>query len=99
MATEATNNSAAAMASASSPVKVETISLPGFANPATSGDFDPKKYKVKYLKLDMDDPVMVATLEMLETQGLTGVETVILNKTGWTFLDKYLMLVTYLEKA
>lgn len=99
MAEGATNNSAAAMAQASNPMKIENISIPGFGGGgAASGDFNPKQWKVRYLKIDMDDEASVGMLELLETQGLLGIQTLILNKAAWTFLDKYLMIVTYLEK-
>ena len=98
MAAENSNNSAAAMAQASNPMKIENISLPGFGGGAPTEGFDPKKYKVRYLKVDVDDLEGLSMLEHLETQGLSAVQIVILNKTGWTFMDKYMMLVTYLEK-
>lgn len=95
---DSTNNSARALAQSSNPVKVENISIPGFGMSSGNGEFDTSQYKVRYLKVDFDDESLVGTLEQLETEGLGGVETVILNKTGWTFMDKYLMIVTYLEK-
>ena len=45
------NNSAAAMA-ASSPMKVETISMPGFAGGAST-EFNVLKYKVRYGKYNL----------------------------------------------
>lgn len=92
-----TNNSAAAMAAASSPIKVETISIPGYGA-QSQAEFDPTKYRVRYIKVDFDSPEALADLELLETDGLTGVDIVILNKNTFTFMDKYIMVVTYLEK-
>jgi hypothetical protein len=100
MAAENSNNSALSMAQASNPVKIETISIPGFGSGGvTSDSFDPLKYRVKYLKVDVDDLEGITMLELLETKGLKGEQIVILNKTGWTFMDKYMMLVTYLERT
>lgn len=93
---DALNNSAASMAQASSPMKIENISFPGFA-PQSASQFDIQKYRVRYAKIDLDDMGSVAELEILETKGLTGVEVVILNKDKFTFMDKYFMIVTYLE--
>lgn len=89
-------NSAASMAQASQPVKLDTISLPGFGT-SKNFVFDPSKYRVRYTKLDMDDLGSLAELEIIETKGLKGEEIVVLNKTGWSFLDKYFMIITYLE--
>jgi hypothetical protein len=90
------NNSAAAML-ASSPVKVENISLPGFGAGNMSEVFDPLKYRVRYAKIDLDDPGCLAELEILETKGLAAKEIIVLNKDKFTFMDKYIMVVTYLE--
>ncbi len=90
------SNSAASMVS-SNPMKVENISLPGFGGGQAANDFDPTKYRVRYSKIDMDDPGSVAELEILETQGLKGTETVILSKDKFTFMDKYFLIVCYLE--
>ncbi len=91
------NNSAAAMAMATAPMKVENISIPGFGQQTNSGKFDPLKYRVRYGKYDMDDMGAVSELEIVETKGLTGIEIVVLNKDKYTFLEKYIMVVCYLE--
>lgn len=98
MAAESTNNSASAMAQASAPIRLETISMPGMASPTDNSEFDPRKWKVRYLKVNADDPEGLMMLELLETQGMVATQIVVLNKTGWTFTDQYYMLVTYLEK-
>ena len=73
--------------------------MPGFADMGrvNNGEFDYSKYIVRYLKVDADDPAGLGSLEALETKGLKGTDIVILNKASWTFMDRYLMLVTYLE--
>lgn len=91
------NNSAAAMAQASMPMKIETLSMPGFGQGPTNGAFDPLKYRVRYGKYDLDDMGSVAELELVETKGLAGVEIVVLNKEKFSFMDRYLLVVTYLE--
>lgn len=90
------DTSAAQMIATSQPVKIENISIPGFG-PQNQNDFNVDKYRVRHVKIDCDDPGALAELDILETKGLKGEEIVILNKTGWSFLDKYLMIVTYLE--
>jgi hypothetical protein len=91
------NNSAAALL-ASSPIKIENISIPGFGGQASSEAFSPENYKVRYQKFDLDDPMHIAELETVETRGLRGVDIVVLNKQSYTFMDRYMLIVTYLEK-
>jgi hypothetical protein len=93
----AENNSAAAMAMASAPSKMETISIPGFGMGKDQGGFDPTNYRVRYGKYDLDDMGAVAELELVETRGLAGKEIVVLNKDKMGFMDKYFLIVTYLE--
>lgn len=94
----AENNSAAAMAAATMPMKVETLSLPGFGPGNSDAKFDPLNYRVRYGKYDLDDMGSVSELELVETAGLAAVDIVVLTKDKFTFMDKYYMIVTYLEK-
>lgn len=93
----AENNSAAAMAAATAPMKVENLSMPGFGPKGGNTNFDPLKYRVRYGKYDMDDMGAIAELEIIETKGLAATEIVVLNKDKYTFLEKYFLVVTYLE--
>ncbi len=94
---ESTNNSAASMAASSIPSKIENISIPGFG-PGNIDKFDVTKYRVRYGKYDLDDMGALAELEIVETSGLEGIDIVVLNKDKFTFMDKYFLVVTYLEK-
>jgi hypothetical protein len=89
-------SSAAAQAAASQTIKLENISLPEFAG-GKGGAFDYTKWRVRYAKIDMDDAGCRAEIEILETKGLLGIEIVVLSKTSFTFMDKYFIIVTYLE--
>jgi hypothetical protein len=97
------NNSAASLAAnTSKAIKLENIGdMPGFASMGPKGDLDYSKYRVRYLKVDCDDIGSLAELELIETRGIQKKgreqQIVVLNKTGWSFMDKYLLLVTYLE--
>lgn len=93
-----TDNSARAMAQASSPVKLETIALPGFGPAQQGAGLNLDDYRVRYIKLDMDDPGSVAEAEIIETRGLAGIDIVVLNKDKFTFMDKYFLIIQYLEK-
>lgn len=94
----ADNSNSAAMQMASMPMKVETLSLPGFGGGASASDMDPKKFRVRYGKYDLDDMGAIAELELVETRGLFGVDIVVLNKDKMAFMDKYFLIVTYLER-
>ena len=92
------NSSAAAMAMASSPVKAEIFSMPGFGGNGGEVGFDATKYRVKYGKFVIGETGGNDELEAIETQGLRGVDIVVLNKTTFTFMNEFYMIVTYLEK-
>jgi hypothetical protein len=77
--------------------KLETIELPGFGGSKSSGPMDVTKYSVKYAKIDLDDAGSRAELEILETRGLKGESTIVLSKDKFVFMDKYFIVVTYLE--
>lgn len=86
----------AAQAAASAVSKVDLISLPEFGRAATTAR-DINKYRVRYCKIDLDDVGSITELELLETKSLKGEDIVILNKDKFTFMDKYMLVVTYLE--
>jgi hypothetical protein len=79
------------------PSRVETISLPGFGPGSQDTGLNLDNYRVRYIKLDMDDPGSVAEAEIIETKGLAGKEIVVLAKDKFTFMDKYFLIIQYLE--
>lgn len=94
----ADNSNSAAVQAASMPMKVETLSLPGFGGGASAPGFDSNGFRVRYGKYDLDDLGAIAELEIVETKGLKGVEIVVLSKDKFTFMDRYFLVVTYLER-
>lgn len=76
-------------------MKLEDIGLPSFG---PSLRIDPKKYIVKYLKVCVDDLTALCELELLETRGLEGKDTVILSRNTFDFMGKYYVVVNYMEK-
>ena len=76
-------------------IKTEEISIPGFG-PLQKEDMT--KYKVKYLKASLDEVDQRTDLEIIESRGLEGKDIVIIAKDKFTFMDKYFVIVTYLEK-
>ncbi len=91
------NNGSNSAAATASKIQVETLpTFPGFG-PAAIDSMDLSNYRVRYSKIDTDDPGSIAELEILETKGLAGKEIVVLKKESWTFMDKFFILVSYLE--
>lgn len=93
----AENNSAAAMAQAAGSMKMETLSFPGFGGNSADTNFDPTNYRVRYGKYDLDDMGAMAELELVETRGLVAKEIVVLTKDKMSFMDKFFVIITYLE--
>ena len=80
---------------ATAPQTINLDTMPGFGPPAPAQDMT--KYRVRYLKVDMDEAGDILELEALETRGLRAKEIVIMNKDKFTFMQKYFLIVTYLE--
>lgn len=94
----ADNTNSAAMQMASLPMKVETLSLPGFGGGSSASAIDPNGFRVRYGKYDLDDMGSTSELEIIETRGLFGKDIVVLSKDKFVFMDKYFLVVTYLER-
>lgn len=78
--------------------KIDPITIPGFG-PTADKEFEAEKYSVKYVKIDMDNPSAITLLEQLETDALRNNGIYILNKDKFTFMDRYFLIVSYLEEA
>lgn len=76
--------------------KIDPMTLPGFG-PTQQAEFDGTKYKVRYSKIDLSDAGSIAELEILETKALHNDGVFILNKDKFTFMDKYFIIIAYLE--
>ena len=77
-------------------IKPQEFSLPGLTS--KSSGIDMKKYSVRYYKANLDEPVDVMTLQDIETKGVRGDEVLILTRDKMSFMDKYFLVVCYLEK-
>lgn len=71
--------------------------MPGFGPAAPQKDL--RNFRVRYLKVDFDEASDLLELEALETRGIRGEDVVILNKDKFTFMQKYFLIVAYLEKV
>lgn len=56
-------------------------------------------FTVKYCKADMDDVAETQILQQIETRGLNGIDVVILNRDKFTFMDKYFIVLQYMERS
>lgn len=57
-----------------------------------------ENYSVKYFKADMDDVSDVLELQNIETRALRGTDIVLLKSDKYTFLERYFIIIQYLEK-
>lgn len=72
-------------------------SMPDFIPGAKKDNPDLSKYSVRYLKIDMDDLGGRTDLEVLETKAVRNEGVYILNREKFTFMDKFFMVIQYLE--
>jgi hypothetical protein len=82
-------------------MRTEDIGMPGI-----SGKLDGTKklqsYVVKYYKANLDEPVDMLELSNIETKAIRAKpgdeEVVLMDKTNFSFMDKYFVIIKYLEK-
>lgn len=80
-----------------SPIVTEDPSnFPGFGHKKIDVR-DMNNYNVRYAKIDMDDLGSRTEIELLETRAIQDRGIVILTKDKFTFMDKYFMIISYLE--
>ena len=78
-------------------IKVEDIGIPGFTS-KDNQTIDPKQYTVKYFKADLDKDEDRTLLQDIITRGMRG-EFLILSRDKMSFMDKYFLVVEYMEKG
>ena len=85
---------------------LETRDLGGMPGPGSgklSGTMNFESYTVKYLKADVDDTAALLELSAIETKALHAKpgdeEIVLLDKDKFTFMDKYFIILKYLERT
>ena len=77
--------------------KIDPMTLPGFGGSSAQDSFDPKKFQVRYYKVDFDDQGSISVLEELETRAIRNDGIYILSKDRMSFMDKCFLIVGYLE--
>lgn len=78
--------------------KLEDIGLPGMSG-KSQGGIDVNNFTVRYCKACLDEPADVQLLEEIETKGLRGDDIIVLNKEKYTFMEKFFIVITYLERT
>jgi hypothetical protein len=74
----------------------ESSVFPGFGSrKVDENDF--KNYRVRYALIDVMDPGSRAELEIVETKAVQGKGVVVLTKDTYTFMDKFFIVISYLE--
>jgi hypothetical protein len=76
--------------------------MPGYGSGNVGAKQKLDKYAVRYLKVDIDDAAGVLELSSIETRALHAnekdPEVVLIDKDKFTFMDKYFLILKYLEK-
>jgi hypothetical protein len=75
---------------------LQASAVPGFIPSSKNNNLD--KFRVRYKKIDMNEPVDVAELEKIETKAIHNEGCYVLSKKEFVFMDKILILVQYLEE-
>ena len=78
--------------------KIDPVTIPGFV-PDQNKAFDAQKHRIRYSKIDLDDPGSIAELEILETKALRNEGVYVLSKERFNFMDKMFIVVQYIEKT
>lgn len=56
-------------------------------------------YSYHILKAEADDPVAMSELQLILTRSINGTgDVVLMDKDKFTFMDRYFIVLTYLEK-
>jgi hypothetical protein len=71
--------------------------FPGFGPKKKFDEVDFNNYRVRYEYIDIMDAGSKATLEIIETKAFRNQGIVVLTKDKFTFMDKYFILISYLE--
>lgn len=73
-------------------------SLPGILPKLAKGGIDPLKLRVRYQKLNLDEPGDIAELERIETKTIRNQGVYVMSKKDFVFMDKIFILIQYMEE-
>jgi hypothetical protein len=84
--------------------KLEARDMGGMPGPGSGkiGKVKLTEYAVKYLKADIDDAASMLQVSSIETKALHAEpgreEVVLIDKSSFTFMDRYFIIIKFLEK-
>ena len=76
---------------------LEPGSMPGLL-PNKSEGFDPNKFRVRYLKIDLNELSDITELERIETKAIRNQGVYILSTKDFIFMDKIFVMIRYIEE-
>jgi hypothetical protein len=77
-------------------INSEDSVFPGFG-PKPVDETDYKNYRVRYAYIDIQDIGSRTELEIIETKAIKGEGIIVLTKKDFTFMDKFFIVVSYME--
>lgn len=84
-------------------LETRDIGMPGISGKISNKNNNVDKYTVKYHKANMDEPADMLRLSEIETKALHSKpgeeEVVLIDKDKFTFMDKYYIILKYLERV
>lgn len=75
--------------------KIDPATIPGFVPAAKPSDI--KRMRVRYRRINVQDPIDLADLEQIKTKALRGEDTYVLSEERVVFMDQILILIQYIE--
>jgi len=77
--------------------KIDPATIPGFvpASKATKVE----NMRVRYRRINVQDPADLADLEQIKTAALRGTGTYVLSEERFVFMDQVLILIQYIEET
>jgi hypothetical protein len=76
---------------------LDISSIPNFV-PNGKGGIDLTKFRIRYLKLNLDELSDIAELEKIETAAIHNNGKYVISKKDFVFMDKIFILICYLEE-
>lgn len=76
---------------------IQGLSMPGITKKLSeSSAMD--NYTVHWKKFDLSDEASILELSLVETRALKGDEVIIISSDKFTFMDRYFVIIKFMEK-
>lgn len=77
--------------------KIDPATIPGFVPASKPSDL--KKMRVRYRRINVQDPLDIGDLEQIKTKALRGEGVYVLSEEKVVFMDQILILIQYIEES